>query len=140
MTKNSFLGEVKFYCRYLKRSLIDLWLLLLTKSMTRCPNLRLPLLFSLRPIEIKPGLLDSWVNVTIFILISNLVWMIQKSSRLELFCKKGFLKNSQSSHEKTRAGVFFKQSCRRKDFNFIAKGFQHRCFPVNFPKFSQTAF
>ena len=48
-----------------------------------------------------------------------------RSSRPEVFCKKGVLIISQNSQE---AG------------NFIKKRLWHRCFPVNFAKFVRTPF
>ena len=50
------------------------------------------------------------------------------SSRLEVFCKKGALKNCAKFTEK--------QQCQ----TLLKKKLWHRCFPVNFVKFLRTAF
>ena len=51
-----------------------------------------------------------------------------RSSHQRCSVKKGFLKISQNSQENTCARVSLK------------KRHWHRCFPVNFPKFSRTPF
>ena len=55
-----------------------------------------------------------------------------RNSRLEVFCKKRAFKNLLES--------FFKKSCRLEGCNFIKKGLQHRCFPVNFAKSFKNLF
>ena len=52
-----------------------------------------------------------------------------KSSRPEVFCKKGVLSNSQNSQENTGARN-----------SLLKKSLWHRCFPVNLAKFLRTAF
>ena len=59
------------------------------------------------------------------------VWF--RSSRPEVFCKKMFLKISQSSQENTCARVSFL-------ITLLKKRLWHRCFPVNFVKFLRTPF
>ena len=53
-----------------------------------------------------------------------------KSSRPEVFCKNGVLKNFAKF-----IGKHDWKTC-----NFIKKRLQHRCFPVNFAKFLRTLF
>ena len=63
------------------------------------------------------------------------------SSRLEVFCKKGVLRNL--------AKFTGKHLCQRLFFNKVAglrlatllkNSLWHRCFPVNFAKFLRTSF
>ena len=54
-----------------------------------------------------------------------------RSSRQEVFCKKGVLRNfSKITRKHLRQSLFF---------NKVA-GLRHRCFPVNFAKFLRTPF
>ena len=64
-----------------------------------------------------------------------------RSSRPEVFCKKGFLRNF--------AKFTGKHLCQRLFFNKVAvlrpatlskKRLWHRCFPVNFVEFLRTSF
>ena len=66
---------------------------------------------------------------------------MKRSSRPEMFCKKGVLINF--------AKFLGKHRCERLFFNKVAglrpatvskKGLWHRCFPVNFAKFLRTPF
>ena len=54
-----------------------------------------------------------------------------RSSRLEVFCKKGVLRNFTK--------LTGKHLCQSLIFNKAA-GLRHRCFPVNFAKFLRTPF
>ena len=68
---------------------------------------------------------------------------LQRSSRLEVFCKKGFLRNFVKFTEKhQRQSLFFSLFCSSATSarNFIEKRLWHRCFPVNFLKFLRTSF
>ena len=64
---------------------------------------------------------------------------MSRSSRPEVFCKKGVLRNSEKIHRKTPVPDLF--------FNKIAgpatllkKRLWHRCFHVNFAEFLRTPF
>ena len=57
-----------------------------------------------------------------------------RSSRPELFCEKGVLKNSQNSQGNTCARLFFNKVAGLKACNFIKKRLQHGCFLVKFAK------
>ena len=52
--------------------------------------------------------------------------------------KKLFLNISHYSQENTLVGVSFYRLARLKTWNFLKKGLQHRCFPVNIAKFLST--
>ena len=54
-----------------------------------------------------------------------------RSSHLEVFCKKGVLRNFTK--------FTGKHLCQSLIFNKVA-GLRHRCFPVNFAKFLRTPF
>ena len=56
---------------------------------------------------------------------------LNRSSRLEVFCEKGVLRNF--------AKFTGKHLCQSLFFNKVA-GLWHRCFPVNFAKFLRTPF
>ena len=56
-----------------------------------------------------------------------------KSSRLQMFFKKVFLKMSQISQENTCAGVTFNKVIG-------PRAVQHSCFPANFAKYLRTSF
>ena len=55
-----------------------------------------------------------------------------RSSRLQMFFKKVFLKILQYLEENTCVGL--------KACNFIKKRLQHKCFPENIAKFLRTTF
>ena len=57
-----------------------------------------------------------------------------RSSRPEMFCEKGVLKNSQNSQGNTCARLFFNKVAGLKACNFIKKRLQHGCFLVKFAK------
>ena len=57
-----------------------------------------------------------------------------RSSRPEMFCEKGCLKNSQNSQGNTCARLFFNKVAGLKACNFIKKRLQHGCFLVKFAK------
>ena len=59
-----------------------------------------------------------------------------RSSRAEVFCKKGVLKISQNLLENTCARVFFLVKLQA----LLKKRLWHRCFLVNFLKFLRTPF
>ena len=73
---------------------------------------------------------------------------IFRSSRPEVFCRKGVLKSFTNSQESTCARVSFliklrawgKPKVKVNTFNFITKRIWHRCFHVNFARFLRTAF
>ena len=56
-----------------------------------------------------------------------------RSSRPEVFCKKGVLRNFKKFTEKRLCQSLLPST-------LLKKRLQHRCFPVNFVKFLRTAF
>ena len=65
---------------------------------------------------------------------------ICRSSRPEVFCRKGALRNFAKFTEKQlRQGLLFNKVADLSRF-FIKKETRHRCFPVNFVKFRETPF
>ena len=62
-----------------------------------------------------------------------------RSSRPEVFCKKGILKNFVKFTRKhlCRSLIFIKVAGLTRDF---IKRLRHRCFPVNFAKLLRTPF
>ena len=70
----------------------------------------------------------------------HLSWVIYRSSRQDVFCKKGVLRNlTKFTGKHLRQSLFFNkvagEACK-----FIKKEIWHRCFPVNFVKFLRTPF
>ena len=64
----------------------------------------------------------------------------QFSSRPEVFCKKGFLKNFTNFKGKHIARVSFLIKLQTKPATLLKKRLWHSCCPVNFTKFLQTPF
>ena len=66
---------------------------------------------------------------------------IIRSSRLVVFCKKGFLQTLENSQENTCARVLFLMKLRiHRVCNFIKKRFRHKWFSVNSAKFLMASF
>ena len=62
-----------------------------------------------------------------------------KSSRPELFYKKGVLRNFTKFRGKHLCqGLFFNKAADLRPANLLRKRLWHRCFPVNFAKFLRT--
>ena len=64
-----------------------------------------------------------------------------RSSRPELFCKKGVLRNFTKFTEKHRSqSLFFNKVADLRPATLLKKRIWRRCFPVNFDKFLKTTF
>ena len=72
----------------------------------------------------------------------NLFWVFEmnRSSRPEVFCKNGVLKNFATFTGKHLCQSLFVIKLQPNTCNFIEKRLWHRCFPVNFVKFLGTPF
>ena len=63
-----------------------------------------------------------------------------RSSRPEMFCKKGVLRNfAKFTGKQLCQSLLFNKAADRA-CNFIKKRLWHRCFPVNFAKFLRIPF
>ena len=63
------------------------------------------------------------------------------SSRPELFCKKGVLRNFTTFKGKHLCqSLFFNKVAGLRPASLLKKRLWHRCFPVNFVKFLRTPF
>ena len=66
---------------------------------------------------------------------------IYKSSRPEVFYKKGVLRNSTKFTGKHLCqSLFFNEVAGLRPTTLLKKRLWHRCFPVNFAKFLRTPF
>ena len=66
---------------------------------------------------------------------------ISRSSRLEVFCTKGALRNCAKFTEKHLCqSLFFNKVAGLRACNFIKKETLAQCFPVNFAEFLRTPF
>ena len=66
---------------------------------------------------------------------------LSRSSRLEVFCKKGVLENfAKYTGKHLRQGLFFNKAAGLRPATLLKKRLWHRCFPVNFAKFLRTPF
>ena len=64
-----------------------------------------------------------------------------RTSRLEVFCKKVFLKILQLSQENTLCqGLFLNKDAGLSPATLLKKRLWHRSFPVKFAKFLRTTF
>ena len=64
-----------------------------------------------------------------------------RSSRPEVFCKNGVLKNFAKFTEKQLCqSIFFNKVAGLRPATFLKKRFWHRCFPMIFAKFLRTLF
>ena len=64
-----------------------------------------------------------------------------RSSRLEVFCKKGVLGNfAKFTGKHLCQRLFFNKVAGLKPATLLKKSLWHRCFPVNFAKFLRTPF
>ena len=63
------------------------------------------------------------------------------SSRPEVFCKKGVLRNfTKFTGKHVYQSLFFNKVAGLRPATFLKKRLWHRCFPVNFVKFLRTPF
>ena len=66
---------------------------------------------------------------------------IKKNNRFQMFLKGSVLKNFRNILKKTPLlESLFNKFVSLQDCNFIQNRLQHRCFPVNVPKFSEKHF
>ena len=73
-------------------------------------------------------------------LLKNNTWWI-RSSRQEVFCQKGVLRNFAKFTGNTCVRVsFFNKVASLRPATLLKKRLWHRCFPVNFTKFLRTQF
>ena len=64
-----------------------------------------------------------------------------RSSRPEVFCKKGILRNFEKFAGKHLCqGLFFNKVAGLRPATLLKKTHCHRCLPVNFAKFLRTSF
>ena len=64
-----------------------------------------------------------------------------RSSRPEVFCKKGVLKNfTKCTGKHLCQSFFFNKVAGLRPATLLKMRLWHRCFPVNFAKFSRTPF
>ena len=62
-----------------------------------------------------------------------------RSSRLDVFCKKGVLENfSKFTGKDLRQSLFFSKAASLRPAALLKKRSWHVCFPVNFTKFLKT--
>ena len=67
--------------------------------------------------------------------------MHERSSRSEVLCKRGALKNFAKFTEKRLCqSLFFNKVTGLSPATLLKKKLWHRCFPVNFAKFLRTPF
>ena len=66
---------------------------------------------------------------------------IYRSSRLEVFCRKGVLRNfAKFTGKHLCQKLFFNKVAGLRPSTLLKKGLWDRCFPVNFVKFLRTPF
>ena len=64
-----------------------------------------------------------------------------RSSRPEVFCKKGVLENhAKFTRKHLCQSLFFNKVAFLRPATLLKKRLWHRCFPVNFAKFPRTPF
>ena len=67
--------------------------------------------------------------------------LLHRSSRPEVFCKKGVLRNfAKFAGKHLCQSLFFNKVAGLKPATLLKKRFWRRCFPVNFAKFLRTPF
>ena len=67
--------------------------------------------------------------------------VVQRSSRPEVFCTKGVLKNfAKSTGKHLCQSLFFNRVADVRPATLLKKRLWHRCFPVDFAKFLRTPF
>ena len=66
---------------------------------------------------------------------------VYRSSRPEVLCKKGVLRNfTKFTGKHLCQSLFFSKVAGLRPATLFKKRLWHRCFPVNFPKFLRTPF
>ena len=66
---------------------------------------------------------------------------IYRSSRPEVFCKKGVLRNfAKFTGKHLCQSLFFNKVAGLRPATLLKKRLWHRCFPINFAKFLRTPF
>ena len=103
------------------------------------------------------NLLD-FINLAIYLKLDNVNWghalkptwieihhlilhKIIRSSRPEVFCKKGVLKNfAKFTGKQLRHSLFFNKVAVLRAATLLKKRLWHRCFPVSFVKFLRRRF
>ena len=67
--------------------------------------------------------------------------LIYRSSRPEMFCKKGVLRNfAKFTGKHLCQSLFFNKVAGLRPATLLKKRLWHRCFPVKFAKFLRTLF
>ena len=83
---------------------------------------------------------EALVVITI-VLFQFLDMLSQEAAVIQsFFLFKAVIQILQYSQENTYVGVSFQLSSRPEGSNFIYKGLQHRCSPLNIAKFLRTFF
>ena len=71
----------------------------------------------------------------------NYITTNSRSSRPEVFCKKGVLRNiAKFTGKHLCQSLFFNKVAGLRPATLLKKRLWHRCFPVNFAKFLRTPF
>ena len=74
------------------------------------------------------------------LIVSCLIWF-NRSSRPEVFYKKGVLRNfAKLTGKHLCQSLFFKKSASVRPATLLLMRLWHQCFPVNFAKFLRTSF
>ena len=80
-----------------------------------------------------PTLLESEILISVLAL--------SRSSRSEVFCEKGILRNlAKFTRKQLCQSLSFNKFASLKPATLLKKRPWHRCFPENFPKFLKTPF
>ena len=73
--------------------------------------------------------------------VCELFFIFIRSSRPEMFCKKGVLRNfAKFTGKHLSKRLFFNKVADLGPATLSKKSLCHRCFPVNFAKFLRTPF
>ena len=71
----------------------------------------------------------------------NVYFNPSRSSRPEVFCKNGVLRNfTKLTGKHLRQSLFFNKVVGLRPATLLKRRLWHRCFPVNFVKFRRTPF
>ena len=74
-----------------------------------------------------------------FLMITNKNFARNRSSRPEVFCKKGVFRNfAKFTGKHLCQKLFFNKVAGLRPATLLKKSLWHRCFPVNFAKFLRT--
>ena len=81
---------------------------------------------------------NTFIPIDIHMHIQHILY---RSSRPEVFCKKGVLKNfTKFTGKHLCQSLFFNKVAGLRPATLLKKRLWHRCFPVNFVKFLRTPF